>query len=287
MPAPLEFELLPASASPSGQPRLRFRPAQLAYQAYPKDNSPKTSSGLNTSTRLNEIISRIGEICLSPALAHVMLFPVHALAYQSGITNNFPDARRDACHHPVTILDAMDDSHQHPDSRLAKHAAEFLHKFQLDSLPPPTAIANPQPVHVCAWRLEPPPHVCLYTGEHPANPALLDLQALAPHTLSKVLLEDDRTRRPAPSRIHLLPASGTPHDRPDIRTSLLHYAQTALTPYQARTTSSTAYQPQHRTALDTTLEEAFACMIHAPTRNHSQIELNASPPWDKDHIDSR
>jgi hypothetical protein len=107
-------------------------------------------------------------------------------------------------------------------------------------------------------------------GLDPADP--IDPAAFAPHLLSKALL-DERSRRPTPSAVHLIPADDI--SPAAIRQSLLHYAQTILTPHKER---------QHQ---DTTLEEAIACLVHAPARNHSQLELHQAAPWDKDHIDAR
>ena len=274
---PLEFELLPAASSPSGQIRLRYKPATLASQAYSSIPPPPTSAQPNPCSRLQEIIARVGEICLSPELAYVMLFPNHALAYQSGLTTmqDFPDERRAACHDPLTVLAAMEElpSASFP----VTQAAKFLAKFHTECLPVPITTAFRQPIHVCAWKLESPARVCLYTGDHPSSPDAIDLANFAPHTLSKQLLEE-RSRRPTPSSIHLIgqddlsPAA--------IRGSLLHFAQTGLTPHRERL-------KQGGDAQDHTLEEATACLIHAPTRNHTEIGLNQSPPWDKNHIDSR
>lgn len=221
-------------------------------------------------------MSRLGEICLSPELAYVMLFPVHAHAYQDSITTpqNFPDDRRAACHDPFTILAGMDDLPAL--SASLRQAGTFLSKFQLDTVPKTVLTTHARPFHLCAWRLDLPSRVCLYTAEHPANPSALDLSALAPHTLSKVLLEE-RSRRAGPSRIHLIPNDDI--SPACIRASLLHYAQTSLRPHIAR--------GAHGQALDTTLEEALACLIRPPARNHTDIVLHQSPPWDKDHIDSR
>ena len=225
--------------------------------------------------RLQDIISRIGEIWVTPELAHIMLFPTHALAYASGATTraDFPGAYRAVCHDPDAILDAMDDLPAY--TLNSAHSAKFLVQFQTKCLPIPITTAFRQPIHVCAWKLEQPPRVCLYTGEHPSNG--IDPSSFAPHALSKVLLEE-RSKRPNPSSIHLVT-----HDNISpaaIRNNLLHYAQTVLTPYRAQL-------KQGGDALDHTLEEAVACFVQAPTRNHTQIELNQSPPWDKNHIDSR
>jgi hypothetical protein len=265
---PLEYELLPASANPSGLVRLRFRPERLQYHAYAEART-KAAQAHATNLRLHEILSRLGEICLSPELAHAMLFPGHALAFVSGLTTtlDFPTDSRNMCHDPGAVLLAMD-------TPPSAQAPSFLAKFVQDSLPPPTLVNLRQPIHLCAWRLESPSRACLFTGQHPALP--IDPADFTPHTLSKVLLEE-RSKRPTPSAIHLVTQDDISVNV--VRKSLLHYAQTALTPHHERVGSAQAQ--------DTTLEEAIACLIHAPTRNHTQIELNQSTPWDKDHIDSR
>jgi len=231
------------------------------------------------ATRLHDIIGRLGEICLSPELAHVMLFPAQARAHQSGLTApvDFPDAHRAMADDHPTVLALMSDA------PLSGHgvtqAGKFLSKFQQDSLPEPVTTQYRQPIHICAWKLDLPSRVCLYTGEHPTDPGSLDLSLFLPHTLSKVLLEE-RSRRQDPSRFHVL-SDPDALSADAVRASLLHYAQTALTPHRARVSGC------HHQPLDHTLEEAVACLIQAPTRNHTQITLNQSPPWDKDHIDSR
>ena len=224
---------------------------------------------------MQEIITRLGEICLTPELIHIVLFPGEAHA---GSTVNAL-----ACNTPALAIGFMDDPRSSSDTRdwemRLLNAGQFLTNFQRRCLPPPTLTTLRNPLHLCAWHLETPPRVCLYTGEHPTDPATLDLSTHLPHTLSKVLL-DDRSKRPTPSRIHLLTDDEdlTPNA---IRTSLLHYAQTALTSHRERLPLAKT------TAQDHTLEEAFASLIHPPTRNHTTIALNQSPPWDKDHVDSR
>ena len=234
------------------------------------------SAPVNPS-RLQEIIARLGEICLTPELIHVVLFPEEA--HTGSNINSL------ACHDPalaIGFMEALSAYAQDCESRLL-NAGRFLTAFQSRCLPPPTLVTLRNPLHLCAWRLETPPRVCLYTGEHPLDPRTLDLSAHLPHTLSKILLED-RSKRPTPSRIHLLHQSediDNDHTPDAIRTSLLHYAQTSLTSYRERLPLAKT------TAQDHTLEEAFASLIHPPTRNHTLIALNQSPPWDKDHVDSR
>jgi hypothetical protein len=267
---------LPDTASPSGQSRLRIKPSQLEYLAYADLKPDLQQAQCNNTTRLQEIIARLGELWLSPELAHVMLFGSHALAFSTELstTQDFPQAYTETCHDPHAILLAMDEPH--PPN--ATSSAKFLAQFQSTCLPQPKIVILRDPLHLCAWRLDAPPRICLYTGQHPSDPTTLDPATHLPHTLSKVLLED-RTKRPTPARIHLITDDDISPNA--VRKSLLHYAQTALTPQREKLSG------QAGSALHTTLEEAIACLIHAPLRNHTTIELNQSPPWDKDHIDSR
>ncbi len=249
----------------------------MQYQPYA---AASLNSPAHINPRLHEIIVRLGEICLSPELAHIMLYPAHALAHQSGTASTadleFTADCRAACLDPASVFAAMDTT----STISTDQANKCLANFQASCLPPPVQTTLRQPIHVCAWKVETPSRICLYTGEHPTSPsASIDPASLAPHTLSKILL-DERSKRPAPTRIHVLQ-----HDTPsiqDIRTSLLHYAQTGLTPHCQR-----LQQPPYGTPLDHTLEEAVACLIHPPARNHTTIQLNQRCPWDKDHIDSR
>jgi len=206
-----------------------------------------------------------------------MLFPGHALAHQACLTTtyDFPAPHREACGDPATVLANMLDA---PDQcTLTSQSTKFLAQFEDSCLPKPKITIFRQPLHLCAWRLESPARACLFVGQHPPDASRIDPATLAPHKLSKALL-DERSKRPTPSSIHLLTQDDISPTA--IRKSLLHYAQTALTPHQERI-------HLNQFALDTTLEEAIACLIHAPAGNHSQIELNQSPPWDKNHIDAR
>ena len=305
---PLQIELLPASASPSGLPRLRIKPEPLEHQEYTA--APSTTEAPQQAvtpqpptTRLHEIITRIGEICLSPELAHVMLFPAEALAYSvSNLTStmDFPPAYHALCHDPTSVLYAMTDI---PSAHLnLQKSAQFLRHFQEACLPAPTVIKYRIPLHLCAWKIESPSRILVYTGRHPSDhetiTASLKQQSpvvpFLPHTLSKVLL-DERSKRPMPSAIHLL-NNDQEFSPESVRTSVLHYAQTSLTSHRERITLLQQKQEQRpRTKIppstfvvqDHTLEEAATIFIEPSTKNHSEIQLNQSPPWDKDHIDNR
>lgn len=205
--------------------------------------------GQGQSTRLGEIITRLGEICLSQHVAQAVL---------GEDTNCYPHAILSA----MASADAIRDR-----PRVNQRLAQLLH----DCLPPPAVVTGP--ITLCAWRLEPPTRVCLFTGQPPRTLA----DPFTPHTLPKTLLREERCKRPAPSGIQLLPqtADSSPSELAP-RAAILHYAQTALVPHY------------HKRSLDTTLEEAVACLVLAPRPdNHTRTGLNQSAPWEHDHIDNR
>lgn len=257
---PLEFELL--STTPSN--RLRFKPAPLQCQPFHLlhlSADEITSSSATGSARLHEIIARVGEICLSPELSRIMMPAEPAQPAEPARPNTTSSINMETT--PASL----------------RRSAGLLADLQARCMPKPTLVTLRQPLHLAAWRVETSPRVCLFTGTDQD----ISIPDAPPHTLPKILLED-RSKRPAPSRIHLL----VPDDDISpvaIRTSLLHHAQTALVPYtHQRLPLAQINQP----VLDHTLEEAVACLIHAPPLHHTHIELNEQPaPWDKDHIDSR
>lgn len=270
---PLDLEYLPPSSTSHGLPCLRIKAARLLYQPYADLPQPANPAPC-PHQRLHEIVMRVGEICLSPDLAHAVLFPSHA----AGHTFNDEDIESPVSSLPPDIVLAAMDVGRAPCQ--LRQADEFFARFLQHCLPTPVFTTSPTALHLLAWRVETPARACVFTGQHPKYitvPAISS--AFAPHTLSKALLED-RSRRKDPSCIHLIPAS-TPASPDAIRASLLHHAQTALTPHHERVRNHPS------PILDTTLDEFFACTIHAPARNHTDITLHQSPPWDKDHIDSR
>jgi hypothetical protein len=289
---PLQLELLPSSSSSTSAPRLRIRPELLAHHDYKLAELPKSPNTASTSTtRLHEIITRIGEICFSPELAHVMLFPAEALQHTVHSRQpHFTPSYHDLCHDPLAVMHTMALLSELRDTTDIQNAAQFLAHFALATLPPPTVLTFRQPLHLCAWRIESPSRVLVYTGRDPDDALLLQTSpaSFLPHKLSKILL-DERSKRPIPSAIHLL--RNDQDLTPDaIRDSLLHYAQTALTPHKERIVLAQRQPAPSASAItvqDHLLEEAITVLVSAPPKNHSEIALNQSPPWDKDHIDAR
>jgi len=253
---PLELELIRPSDSPSGSLRLRFKPTQLTVVQ-------STAEQPLPTTRLQDVIKRIGEICLSPDVATVMLSPLQALA-----TTQFDLEPQSLDPHAVLQLMHTADTY---------HASILLARLTAQYLPDPTLVQRP--LTLVAWKVETPQRVILYTGKS-------GLDGL-PHTLPKILI-DERSRRPDPSAVHLAPFTAGPDADPAqlVRSSLLQHAQTQLAPnpyYQAVAGKSST----PTLVLTHTLEEAFASFINEPTKNISTVKLNQSLPWNRDHIDAR
>ena len=307
---PLELELvldaattnsttIPAPDSSTALPaRLRFVPTQLVTHSTAAQNSNSNSS--TTTTRLHEIIQRIGEICLTPELALVMLFPAQAHQAHLLLSENDPPPSDsgddtastdvtdlacfdenifDLCHNKADILDCMGTPIP-PD--IARLSRAFLDLINEQCLPNPTLVTLPHPVHVCAWNVQSPPRVILYTGAHPpiVKPQAESHAFRPPHTLQKVLL-DERSKRETPSSIVALDQNSDDLTVQAIRNALLAYYHAQNQSYDTITKHTTVHTQDH------TLEEAAVVFATPPDRNHSTIQLNQSPPWDKDHIDSR
>ena len=215
-----------------------------------------------------------------------MLFPSLALAHPSPAC--FPQEYRDLCHNHAAILYAMQDitagttttttAAADSDSNNLELAKRFLTRFQTDCMPPPTFVKFRYPLHICAWRIESPTRTLLptttTTTKTEALPLGNDPAAFKPHQLPKLLL-DERSKRPQPSAIHLLPNDADLTCQA-VRDSLLYHIK--ANPSDFRVVPPTR---------DTTLEEAACVFTAGSASNHSVIALNQSPPWEKDHVDSR
>ena len=239
---------------------------------------PPTPAGPGLS-RLQDVIRRVGEICLAPDLASAMLAPLQSLAALTlPLAAQQEDPHASPARDPAEVLDRMKDQTASPVD--AYHASILLARLTSDYLPPPVLVQRQ--LSLVGWKVETPPRIVLYTG---SGMAPSDTQGAAlPHTLPKILL-DERSRRPDPSAIHVVARTeATPEQH--VRDSLLHHAQTELTPYYETVTTS-KQQGTKALALSHTLEEAFACFVQTPTPNHTTVALNASPAWNKDHVDAR
>ena len=275
-------------------------PTRLITHSSNLKPEPSTNTNTNSSSsRLHEIIQRIGEICLTPELGLVMLFPAqahqaHLLLSENSMPNDpdetnssssssitdvldlacFDENIFELCYNKDDILDCMGTPIP-PD--IARLSRSFLDLLTDECLPSPTLVTLSQPVHVCAWNVQSPPRVILYAGAHPppTHP-----NHRPPHTLQKIIL-DERSKRETPSSIVILDQNSDDLTAQSIRNALLAYYHAQNQSYDTISKHTTVHTQDH------TLEEAAIVFATPPDRNHSTIQLNQSPPWDKDHIDSR
>lgn len=283
------------SMMPAGD-RLRFRESTLQF------NTATTMSPPAAKAR-DDAVQGIGRCCLlDSALAAVMLFPAQSHAYMetAGVTatmSQIPGLYASLCSDPLSNIFVLEDPSL--TAHTAPLAAAFLHAFLTERVPPPAPSQSrlvsyrDAPLTILAWRLDQPARVIVYTGAQPPTPSQMAPGSLRPHTLQKVQVAQ-RSKRPSPSVIAL---SVGPHDKPhdaslhdasvadDIRGSLSRYVRTAsLAPFQETLTVA----GKNITVQAHTLEEAAVCLLYPPTRgNHTEVPLNCSLAWSKNHIDAR
>ena len=261
---PLEFELVTA---PSRPPCLRYKPSLLQYTGSPSSLRPS----------LLTPVQRIGDIlCHDRTLAAAMLFPQHSSLVLQGSTAATPSlvaSDRALLSDPASILFVLDDqaiiaSPYHISALLraalpTHHAAPALHR------------QHPSPITLLAWKVETPARTIAYTG---TQEQLARADFTRPHTLGPKVLLSERSKRPAPASITVVPPADQSLLLGDlVRSSLLQYA--APPPKKH---SASLLQTPHA------LEEAIACFAHAPLpSNDATVPIGASTQWDRDYIDCR
>jgi len=132
------------------------------------------------------------------------------------------------------------------------------------------------PLHMLAWRIDTPSRIIAFTGTGMDVGSFMTGE-LAPHTLSKTLLEE-RSQRQDPSSVHLteFPVVAS------VRRSLRSWAAKNLGEgFREKVEQDEDGMQAH------TLEEAIACFVTKSNKNHSELRLNESKRWDKGEIDSR
>ena len=310
---PLELELL---IMPAGD-RLRFRESTLQFN---DSIITATTSPPAAKARDDAGVQGIGRCCLlDSALAAAMLFPAQSHAYMetsNGVTatmSQIPGLYASLCSDPLSNIFVLEDPSL--TAHTAPLATAFLHAFLTERVPPAAPSQSrlvsyrDAPLSILAWRLDQPAKVIVYTGAQPPTPSQMAPGSLRPHTLQKVQVAQ-RSKRPSPSVIALSvarpdnprPSVASPHDasphdasphddKPhdasiadDIRASLSRYVRTSLTPFQETLTVA----GKNITIQAHTLEEAAVCLLYPPTRgNHTEVPLNCSLAWSKNHIDAR
>lgn len=224
--------------------------------------------------RLQELVQRVGHLCLSPELAHAMVYPSPARdALRTG--QPLPRDLALTCQDHASLLSIMAD----PDASepYAPDARAYLREAARTELPARTT-NHRQTRHLLAWRVKGPDRIVLFTGTHAqasAHPA-----DTPPHCRAKTLVHRP-SARPELAEVVAL-THGPPTER-DVRARVLHAGQTALD-------ACFLERVEHRRggALAHALEEAvLAFTSPAPDHCHTRIGLNQSQKWDKSHMDTR
>jgi hypothetical protein len=273
---------------PAGD-RLRFRESTLQF------NDSITSPAAKAR---DDAVQGIGRCCLlDSALAAAMLFPAQSHAYMetshsggpAATMSQIPGLYASLCSDPLSNIFVLEDPSL--TAHTAPLATAFLHAFLTERVPPPAQSRlvsyHDAPLRILAWRLDQPARVIVYTGAQPPTPSQMAPGSLRPHTLQKVQVAQ-RSKRPSPSVIALsVGRADSPHDASvadDIRASLSRYVRTSLAPFQETLTVA----GKNITIQAHTLEEAAVCLLYPPTRgNHTEVPLNCSLAWSKNHIDAR
>ena len=246
---------------------LRFAPSTLVA-------SQTASNGLPPDpdlARIQSVVQRVGEICLSPEMAQLMLNPFEALRFLKDPSHQIVRSYRALCSDPGSILTAM-----HSDLTLGTHqecARKFMELFQGGSAQDRT-VKFRAPRYLLAWRVDTPRRVILYTGcDTP------DDVATPPRAWPKITLAD-KSKRKDPCVIEFTP---TLADADGIRHSLLAYVKSGAldTGFREQVRGMKSGAEAH------TLEEALLKYAQPPAENHSEVQLNHYERWDRDHIDSR
>ncbi len=236
--------------------------------------SPQTKTTDSCTRRLQDIVQRIGHLCLSPSLAHAMVCPTEARDALAGGAS-LPPSLALACTDKAGLLRRM--SSDGTDTLAAKR---YLHDAR-NIEAPARSIALKATQHLLAWRIEGPRRVVLFTGTHAE--AASDPADMAPHLLAKTLLPQ-ASRRPDLGEARLCTLA--PPTEADVRARILHAGQTALgTGFLERV----ATHRKRSAALAHSLEEAVLAFSRPPPAEcHARhIGLQQTPRWDKNHIDTR
>ena len=240
----MQYELLPNH-------RLRFQPAQLTWVTGKPPSVRCLASDPVQS--ISACIQRLGRAALSKEMIHAMLGKAETPAY--------------------TLSVGMHDLASTP-SKIAR--AGSVLRSCADIVPWSRRVQFRYPLHMLAWRIDTPSRILAFTGTEVDVGGFM-ARDLAPHTLSKVVL-NERSQRPDPSCVQVtdypVPAS--------VRSSVCSWAAKNLEDGFREQIKKTGEGMQAHT-----LEEAIACFVTRPVRNHAEKKLNECKRWQEEDIDPR
>lgn len=225
---------------------------------------PRPVREKSASDSLSTLISRLGEVALSPHMAYAMTHPKEAkYSLSTGRSLFAQDA----------LLAFKDPSHVLSLGKSLSHPSEedvFMFLSALSEKNPRVKTINLKSPHkIIAWRVDPPPRALAFTGKIMGN---LNMATFAPHMLKKCILTDEK---PVVAHISDVSVVGEEACEKDVTSLVAHYATANL---QAEQTKGT---------LQTTLMEALAVFCSTQPILRTEVPLCASTAWDNDHQDAR
>ena len=230
-------------------------------------------------------VQRIGDIlCHDQTLAAAMLFPQHSSLVLASPQPppSLVASDRALLSDPASILFVLDD-------QSSAHRELQITAFLRAALPPPPALAtvshHSPPISLLAWKLEAPARIIAYTG---TQEQLASADLTRPHTIGPKLQLSQRSKRPTPASITVMPPTGG--ELGDLVRSSLLQLQTAPQFKETLTASirKKGRQPSSQSLQSHTLEEAVACFVRPPpAHGTTTVQLGASAQWTRDYINCR
>jgi hypothetical protein len=218
-------------------------------------------------TRVQDVVSRLGAILLSPEFGHLMMLAMPGReTLADGVAKPITAGEREVCATPRLLLHFMA-----APGRLLSEPEDIVGlQAALEARMPRTLIGGP--ARLLAWRVDPPRSVVLYGG-----PVIAPGEPVGPPHLLKKLLVDERTAARPFGAIEALPTP--PHDIPGLLARRLAY--------HAQNSWEWPGVIMEATGVHTALMEGLACFCLSRPQLHTEVRLHASPKWDNAHEDAR
>ena len=257
--------------------RLLFKEAQLEWRATPSVSSEleiQKSDTINTGgARLQDVISRMGEIALSPEMGQMMVYALDARVSMENGKNTLSENEREVCHNPALLMDFMNDPGSTSDPA---DIQEFVTSLwtRLPLVKSKTCDAS-----LLAWRIDTPSRIVLSTGrvKHGFEP-----EFFKPTELDKVLIDERSSLKPV-GLIRIVSARKD-QDHPQlVRSSLVHFANKHL----EEAPKETVRRDGGNVHTNTCLHEALACFTLREPDLHTKVEVHSSLKWDNEYEDGR
>lgn len=252
------FEAPPATPATPATPDPSAEPAKPAVEKAKEPGRPGSS-------RLQDVLCRMGEIALCPEMGHAMMLALDGLDFLLGGGTSITDNERGYCHSPALLLCFMSNA-----SRLASEDEDVHEFFRALFARLPEVRRVPSPAHVAGWRVDPPSRVVIHTGRVPGR------------RLNTALL-DERSCATSLGGIFSLAIPTGPAVRQGLSDSMLGHLRGLLNEPMMETLRVDENRQHTHTALPEGLCEMA---LHEPLL-HTSVPLHSSLRWDNEREDAR